>query len=135
MSSEDVEVVRNAWAAWQRDGPQALLESCDPEIEWTVTEDEPESGTFRGIEAVTELVRSWQQAFEEFRAEPYEFEDAGDAVLVSLCFSARAHGGEAVMEVEETHVVKLRGGKIAEIREYRTMEQARKALKASLESF
>ena len=91
MSSEDVELVRDAWAAWQRDGPQSLLEFCDREIEWTTAEDEPESGTF--------------------------------------------HGGDAVMEVDETHVVRLRGGKIAEIREYRTMEQARKARKASLESF
>jgi ketosteroid isomerase-like protein len=128
MASEDVEVVRNAWAAWQGDG-QSILEYCDPEVEWTTAEDEPESGTFRGIAAVTELVRGWQEAFDEFRGETHAFEDAGDAVLVSLRFYARARGGDAVMEVDETHVVRLRGDKIIEIREYRTIEQARKALK------
>lgn len=129
MTDEDVQVVRAAWEAWRDEGPRGILAFLHPEIEWTPAEGEPESETCRGIDAVTRLVCSWQDAFSEFRPESQEFDDAGEAVLVSLCFSARAHGGGAVMELPETHVVRVREGKIAEVSAFRTVEEARRALR------
>ena len=129
MASEHVQVVREAWTTWLRDGPHAILPYLHPEVEWTPPEDEPDSAVHRGHAAVLDLLTGWLEAFEEFRAEPLEVEEAGDFVVISVVYCARMHGGDAVIETSEVHLVKMRDGKIAEVRGFRTIEQAQRSLR------
>jgi ketosteroid isomerase-like protein len=52
MSEENVEIVRQAFAAFSRGGPEALADFWDPEIEVSVPSGLAEAGTYRGREAV-----------------------------------------------------------------------------------
>jgi ketosteroid isomerase-like protein len=124
----DAQVVRDAWARWLRDGPEAILPYLDAEIEWTPPQDEPDSATHRGRAAVVGLLTAWREAFAELRADPIEFEEVGGRVVISVVYCARAHGGDAVIETSEAHVVRLRDGKIVEVQGFRTLEQARRTL-------
>jgi ketosteroid isomerase-like protein len=124
----DVQVVRDAWAAWLRDGPEAILPFLHPDVEWTPPQDEPDSATHHGPAAAVGFLRAWLDAFAELRADPIEFTDAGDRVVITVVYCVRAHGAGAMIETPEVHVVALRDHKIVEVRGYRTIEQARRTL-------
>jgi ketosteroid isomerase-like protein len=53
MSRENVELVRQAFEAFNRDGLPALQEFWDPEIVWHTDPMVPEPGVYEGREAVT----------------------------------------------------------------------------------
>jgi ketosteroid isomerase-like protein len=47
MSQENVEVVRGAFAAFERDGLAGMLPHFDSEIEWTTTDGYTDPATYR----------------------------------------------------------------------------------------
>ena len=89
MSQGNVEVVRNAWKAFNSGGLDALLECLDPEIEWRTRPDLPDSATYRGRAEVKRLFALFEDAFDEFGAEPEAFIDAGEQVVVPLSWWGR----------------------------------------------
>ena len=81
MSEENVEIARRGYAAYNRDGPHAIIEYLDPEVEWGTPEQDPfMTGTYRGHEGVRRFLDEFFELFEEARIEPEEFLDAGDRV-------------------------------------------------------
>jgi ketosteroid isomerase-like protein len=131
MSREQVEIARSAVNALQSEDLDGFLALLHPDIEWHTAADEPDSGVHRGREAVAAMREGWRESFAAFRTESDEPIDAGDAVIVPMRFHARAHGADSWIAVEEFDVIRFRDGKIAEVREYRTAEQAREGLGAS----
>src|SRR5688572_28448336 len=84
MSQQDVEVMRRAYDAFNRQDIPAVLAAFDPEIEWIAPGGgRAPAGTFRGTQRVADDVfATIPQNFDAFGAEPAQFIDAGDDVVV-----------------------------------------------------
>jgi ketosteroid isomerase-like protein len=128
MPQSNVEIVKAAMAAWADRDAETLAATHDPAIEWRTAEDEPDAGTYRGLEAVARLLRDWTQTFEDVRAVPLELTDAGDRVVVSYEMRGKVRGSTDEVVVGETQVYELRAGKIVAVSEYRTRDEALRAL-------
>jgi uncharacterized protein len=93
-----------------------LLGRLDEEVVWI----EPRggnapSGTFNGPQSVGDDVFSAvPQYFDEFRAEPGNFDDQGDRIVVTGRFHGRAKNGTELDAAFE-HVYDMKDGKIARL--------------------
>jgi ketosteroid isomerase-like protein len=124
MSERKVSIVRRIFDAWGANDPDTALELLDDGIEWHPAQDEPESGTIHGKEELQGMLLKWLTAFDDFRVEPLEFIDAGDAVVIPLHLRGKLPGSGVEVTNEETMVYWLRGDKVVEVREYRTKDEA-----------
>jgi ketosteroid isomerase-like protein len=128
MATADVEVVKQVWDVFRRGGfpDDALAE----DIEWHRASDEPEATPgvpLRGPDEVAEMLASSWETVVDAWVEVDEFIAAGDRVVV--CWRGGGNGRVSGVPVEwhETHTYLVRDGKIAEVREYRTKEEALEA--------
>jgi hypothetical protein len=80
-----VEVVRNAWEAWERGDMQAVYDFYDPAIEWDMSESEvPDMGVYRGHEGVRKFFREWMAPFHDYYAHAEDFTLGSEGVLVRM---------------------------------------------------
>jgi len=86
------------------------------------------AGTRQGPEGFLRATEEAVEAFEEYRVEPEEFIDAGEAVVVPVRISGRGRASAATLEMRVTHVWVLREGKVARGEVYRTTEEALEAV-------
>ena len=128
MSQENVEIVRRAADAFNRRDVDAWLTHFDPEIVWYAFPDEPDPGPFHGHDAVRAMAERWMEVLSDFRLEAKEFIDAGECVLMLARMLGRVRDSDAEVTVDEIYVNKCRNGKIAEVRECRTKEEALEAV-------
>jgi uncharacterized protein len=95
MSEENVQIVRDAYDAFNGGDIPAVLATLDADVEWI----EPgggnaPSGTFRGPESVgQDVFAAVPENFDEFSAEAEDFRDEGDRVVVTGRFKGRAKSG------------------------------------------
>jgi ketosteroid isomerase-like protein len=128
MSQKNVEIVRRAYDAYERDGLDGLMRYLHPEIEWTTTGAFIEAATYRGHEGVRRYLGSMLHEFEDARNEPEELIDAGDQVVVSARISGRGKLSGAPVELTLTSVGSLRDGMIVRIRNYPNKAEALEAV-------
>ena len=128
MSQENVEIVRGAADAFNRRDVDAWLTHFDPDIVWYAFPDEPDPGPFHGRDAVRAMAARWMEVLSDFRLEAKEFIDAGEYVLMPARMLGRVRDSDAEVTVDEIYVNKCRNGKIAEVRECRTKEEALEAV-------
>jgi ketosteroid isomerase-like protein len=133
MSQANLELVRRSFEAFVSGDFETAFASFDPHAEWRTAEDEPDSRTYRGLEDVTRwaasLAEPWTDRFER-TVVPEEYIDLGDWIVVPT--SGRLHGrGSGIgMDIRETYAVRLRGGRIVRVDEYRTRQQALEAVRS-----
>ncbi len=114
MAQQDVETMRAAYEAFNRGDIPGALAAFDDQIEWR----EPGGGTaprgtYQGTERVGgEVFAAIPESFEEFRAEPERFIDAGEHVVVIGRFRGRSKGGRE-LDAPFAHVWTMRHGKAA----------------------
>jgi ketosteroid isomerase-like protein len=124
MTDDNVRIVRQLLAAWEVRDDEAGRALLDPEIEWHPAADEPETETLHGIAEVERLLDQWVESFDDLRVEPREFIAANDCVVVPLRVTGRLRGSDSEVAIEETHVYRVRDGRIAEVWDFRTTEEA-----------
>jgi ketosteroid isomerase-like protein len=119
MSQQDVQTVRSAYDAFNRQDIPAVLATYDEAIEWTERGGgRAPAGTFRGPQAVANEVFALVPAnFDEFRAIPEQFIDAGEHVVVIGRFRGKAKSG-ATLDAPFVHVQRIRNGKITQFENY-----------------
>ena len=89
MGTDNVDIVRRGYRAFRAGGVEAILEFLDPAIEWhmsAVFTDTPR--VHRGHDGVREVFRFFDERIAGLGAEPHEFIEAGDRVIVPV----RLHG-------------------------------------------
>jgi len=91
---------------------------------WYAFPDEPEPGPFRGHEAIQAMAARWMDLFSDFRSDVKEYIDAGEYVVVPTRMSGHLTDSDADVVIDEVYVNKCRDGKIVEVRECRTREEA-----------
>jgi uncharacterized protein len=116
MSEQDVETVRGGYDAFNTGNPGGVLERLDAEVIWI----EPgggnaPSGTFNGPQSVgDDVLSAVPQHFDEFTAEPENFDDQGDRIVVTGRFKGKAKSG-AELDAAFEHVYEMKDGKIARL--------------------
>jgi ketosteroid isomerase-like protein len=129
VSQENVELMRRGIERFNRgDEDDALLaDFYDPDAVYHSREDEPDTGVYRGREAIRGLMRMWRDMFSDFSFDVDEYIDAGDVLVMSGWVRVRAHGSDADIREPYNWVVKMRSGRVVEVHEYRTKDEALKA--------
>jgi ketosteroid isomerase-like protein len=127
MSEENVEIVRRALEAYDREGLDGYLRYLDPEIEWTTTDAWIERATYRGHAGVRRYLGTIEEEFENVRVEPVEVIDAGEQVVSSVRISGRGKGSGAPVELTLISVGWMRDGMAYRLRNYRDMAAALEA--------
>ena len=129
MSQENVEIIRDAFAAFNRGHLDAFLEYWTDDIDYRAAEGAPDDvGPIKGKEALRAFAQDWPDTFDEFRCEPIELIDAGeDKVIAVMRISGRAKLSGVETDMTYAELSTLRDGKIARGRQYRTRDEALEA--------
>ena len=127
MSQANVEIVRLGYEAFNRGDVDAVLDLCDPDVEW---EDIPslDIPAAVGKDAVRAYFETVMAAWERARREPVEMIDLGeDRVLVLCHVTARGRGSGIELDVDIGDLLTLRNGRVACWTSYASWAQARRA--------
>jgi ketosteroid isomerase-like protein len=129
MSEENVEVVRAIWDAVNRgDIDEAFRYAPDDFVaDWSGSE-APESGVYRGREAVKERFERTSEAWSEMEYFETEIIDAGDQVLRVGGVRARGRGSGAEVTAQGAQVWTFRGGTPVSVRLFQSKEEAIEAI-------
>ena len=83
MSQENVEIVRQAFDAFNRGDLEAVVSVCDPAVEWFPPKELPSPSAYRGHQGVRDATpETCSDTFSGVKAEPERLIDAGDQVIV-----------------------------------------------------
>ena len=130
MSRENVELVRNAFQAFNRRDVDGFLEGAELDLvtDWSRAVG-PERGIFRGREQVAQFVRSWWDAFDESAIIVDELIDAGDHVVAVFHGRQRGRGSGAVVEGRGSVLVwSFRDGRVVSATLYQQRDEALEAV-------
>jgi ketosteroid isomerase-like protein len=127
MSQENVEIVRRVYKGWAR-GDFSESDGFDPEIEFDMI-DWPEGSSSQGLDGMSRSWRASLSAWNNFRAEPTEFIEAGEGVVVVLTH-VQGSGKESGLDLQaDTATVwTMKAGKVTRLALYWDTAQAFKAV-------
>jgi ketosteroid isomerase-like protein len=130
MSSENVEIVRRAYEAFNSNDPEAAIALLDPEVEWTLPAHFPDAETWRGRERVVEGLTTMAASWESLNLDVQELIDAGDRVVALVHIQGRAAvtGLDLAGRGVDGHVWTLRGGRVTAVRMYGGTDEALRAV-------
>lgn len=129
--AENTQLVKDAYAAFQRGDINAILAVLDDNVEWQgVTGTEgvlPQAGLRRGRSAVAEFFSQVASTTDFERFEPREFVAQGDKVVVLGRYAGKAKPSGGRFDTEWVMVFRIAGGRIANFREFTDSAQLVKA--------
>jgi ketosteroid isomerase-like protein len=118
-NEENVQVVKNFFAAIGSGDKQALLALVDEGIEWIIPgEDWPLAGTHRGHAGVAAVLRKAAEEIETSFPQPPEFIAQGDRVLVVGVATGKIKATTRTFKDDWVFDITVRNGKLTKIREY-----------------
>jgi ketosteroid isomerase-like protein len=116
---ENVQIVKDAFAAIGRGDRQGLLALFAEDIEWVIPGEKwPLAGTHRGHAGLTNLFKTQSETMETSLLEPREFIAQGDRVLVLGFARGKIKATNKTWEDDWVFAITVRNGKLTHIREY-----------------
>ena len=118
-TEENIQMVKDFFAATGRGDRQGLLALCAEDIEWIIPgEDWPLAGTRRGHAELADLFQTHSKTVETSFSEAREFVAQGDRVLVVGFARGRIKATNRAFEDDWVFAITVRNGKLTNIREY-----------------
>lgn len=115
---ENIQVVKDFFAAMGGGNRQGLLALCAEDFEWIIPgEDWPLAGTHRGHAGLADVLQK-ASAELETSMEPPEFVAQGDRVLVVGVATGKVKATNRTFEDYFVFAITVRNGKLTNIREY-----------------
>ena len=116
----NVAIVRRSYAAFARDDMDGVVGDMHPDIVWHQAQGLPHGGVYHGLAEVRRNVfdpldRDW---WSEFTAEPEDFLDAGDEVVVLGRYRGVAKETGKKLDVPFVHVWTLEDGRALRFRQF-----------------
>ncbi|PZM10462.1 nuclear transport factor 2 family protein [Rhizobium tubonense] len=116
---ENIQTVKNFFAAMGRGDRERLLALSAEDIEWMIPgEDWPLAGTHRGHGGLEDLLRKASEAMETSFTRPSEFVAQGDRVMVIGVATGKVRATNKPWEDNWVFAITVRNGKLTHIREY-----------------
>jgi ketosteroid isomerase-like protein len=125
MSQKNVEVVRNAFAAFEAGDLERMRDLVTEDL--IVYRADPDGATSHGLDGFLQLTADWTEGFRDWTPEPKEFTDAGDRVLVRVRQSARGEASGVPLAEDWWFVYEFREAKITRMNIYAREADAREA--------
>ena len=129
--AQNTQVVKNAYAAFQRGDIPAILATLDDSIEWHAvigTEGvAPHAGLRRGVKAVGEFFSVVGSTLDFQSFEPQEFIAQGDQVAVVGRYKGKVKTTSKTWDAAWVMIFTFKNGKIVRFREYTDSAQLVKA--------
>ena len=127
MSQENVEIVKAAYDAFNREDWDASLKAAAPGFEMDFSRAVgPWRGVF-GLDQSRRVMEEFRETWESARWEPDEFIEAGDFVVVPSTMHVKGRGGIEVV-VRAAVVWTIRNGAIERMVMYQSKEEALEAV-------
>ena len=134
-NEENVQVVKNFFAAIGSGDKQALLALVDEGIEWIIPgEDWPLAGTHRGHAGVAAVLRKAAEEIETTYPKPPEFVAQGGRVLVVGVATGKIKATTRTFKDDWVFDITVRNGKLTKIREYIDTQALAKASAGGVQS-
>jgi ketosteroid isomerase-like protein len=129
MSQQTFEIVRDAFAAFNRGDLAAFEEYWTDDIDYRAAEGAlDDHGPIQGRDALRAFMQDWLDMFDDFRATPVEVIDAGeDKVIAVVRISGRAKLSGVETDLTYAELWTFRDGKVAWGRQYWTRAEALEA--------
>jgi hypothetical protein len=116
---ENVQIVKDLFAAMGRGDKQGLLALSAEDIEWTIPgKNWSLAGMHRGHAGLTDLLQKASEMLEISYPEPPEFVAQGDRVLVVGFARGKVKATTRTFEDHFVFAITVRNGKLTNIREY-----------------
>ena len=116
---ENVQIVKDFFAAMGGDHKQGLLALVAEDIEWIIPgEDWPLAGTHRGRAGLADVLQKASEEVETTYPEPPEFVAQGDRVLVVGVATGKIKATNKTFKDDWVFDITVRDGKLTNIREY-----------------
>ena len=117
-TQENVQIVKDFFAALGRRDKQGLLALSAEDIEWIIPgKDWPLAGTHRGHAGLTTFLQNASETVET-STEPSEYVAQGDRVLVVGVAKGKIKATNKTFDDDWIFAITVRNGKVANIREY-----------------
>jgi len=118
-TQENVQVVKDFFAALGRGDKQALSALSAEDIEWIIPgEDWPLAGTHRGHAGMAALLQKASEMMDTSFPEPPEYVAQGDRVMVIGFARGSIKATNRTFEDDWVFAITVRNGKVTSIREY-----------------
>jgi ketosteroid isomerase-like protein len=116
----NLDIVRRSYEAFARHDLEGVMADMHPEIVWHQAQGLPHGGTYRGLDEVKRnifdpLDEEW---WDGFTADPDEFLDAGENVIVVGRYRGAAKATGKQLDVPFVHIWTLEGGTAIRFRQY-----------------
>ena len=116
---ENVQVVKDFFAAISSGNKQRLLAVVAEDIEWIIPgEDWPLAGTHRGHAGLADVLKKASEEVETSYPKPPEFIAQGDRVLVIGVATGKIKATNKTFKDDWVFDITVRNGKLTNIREY-----------------
>lgn len=121
----ELDIIRQAYEAWNRRDIDALLALTHPDIEIQplvagVTSVAP----WHGHDGVRRLVEDADQRWHRFEIRCDDFVEIGDRVVVFVHVETAVHEGAPVVEGDVAHLVEINDGRFTRFTAYRDRDEA-----------
>ena len=131
MPEGNVEVVRRAFDAWNRNDWEELGRIYHPEIVAVAPEGFPEAGEFRGWEELKRQYRGLKSAWESEQIRVEEVVAEGDQVVARVSWAGIGKASGAPMTLEVTDLVTVEDQRVTRIEFFWRFEDALEAMRAT----
>ena len=126
--AENTQLIKDAYAAFQRGDIAAILNSCDDNVEWQGVIG-TEGGLRRGHAQVAEFFKQVAETTDFVSFEPKEFVAQGDKVVALGSYSAKMKPSGQSYASDWVMLFTVRNGKVAAFREFSDSAQLVRAYK------
>ena len=123
----DIEMLRAGYEAFSRGEWDSVFRAAHPDIELITTDRVTNPGTYRGVDDIRRFFEDLFAPFEEVVAEPEEFLERGDQVVVLVVVRSRPRGSSAFIENRIGHLWTMRDGQVVRFQIFPEREKALEA--------
>ena len=130
MSQENVEVVRGVYRAWDDGDLDALLATCDPDVELLTSGSFPDlAAVYRGHAGMRTFWDSMRAPWESFRLDPERIVEGEACAVVAVHFRARGKGSGVTADLQQGHALRFNNRRlIIKVSTHRSFEEALEAV-------
>ena len=129
MSAELVQLVAKGYEAWNTGDRGWVLDHMSEDIEWITPADDPDPGTYHGLQGVEEYWSQWRAAVGQLNFVVEEMIDAGDNVVVVARRQGRGEHSGLEISDRVIQVFHFDGDKCTRVHEYYDRDAALTSLR------